>query len=217
MDASDPQSGQAQQASGVVEQRPPRHDPLREGSTGAWGVLAEFEDEEALLSTCRQLRDRGFRLWDTYTPFPIHGLDEAMGLKPTILPWLVLVGGVTGLLAGLGLCWYTNATQFDSLPYALVGYQFVTSGKPVFSLPANIPVIFEMTILFSALTTFVGMLVLNLIPRFHHPVFQAPRFRRFSNDRFFIAVERRDPAFDPQRLPGELRSLGATAVEEVEG
>ena len=117
-----------------------------------WGVLAEFEAADELVAAAEAVRDAGFTRWDTYSPFPVHGIDRAMGLRDTGLPWLVLGGGAAGALGGLLMQWWMNAQD----------YQFMISGKPLFSLPANIPVIFELTILLSAFAAFFGMLTLML-------------------------------------------------------
>lgn len=181
-----------------------------------YGLLGEYADVTSLKKAAERVRDAGYSRWEAYTPFPVHGLDQAMGQKPTVLPWLVLVGGITGCLAGLFLVWYTNATSIEGVPHGLRGYEFIISGKPIFSLPANIPPIFELTILFSALTAVFGMLVLNLLPRFHHPVFQSDRFARATQDRFFIGIEANDEQFDRDRTQQLLRETGATAIEELE-
>lgn len=180
-----------------------------------YGVLAEFEDVNGLMAAATRVRDAGFQRWESYTPFPVHGLDDAMGHKPTILPWIVLVCGLTGLVSGVLLVWWTNATSFD-VPYALRGYDFITSGKPVFSFPANVPPIFELTILFSAFGAFFGMLAMNLLPRFYHPVFRSARFERVTQDRFFIGIEAADASFDREATAQLLRDAGASHVEEVE-
>lgn len=171
-----------------------------------WGYLVEFETPEALLNAAEKVRDAGYTRWDAHTPFPMHGLNDAMGLRPTKLPWLVFGAGLTGALTGLVLQGYTNA--FD--------YKFLISGKPYFSLPANIPVVFELTILFAALTAFVGMIVLNGLPEWYHALFSRRRFRRVTADRFFISVEARDPKFDARQTRAFLESLGGSAPEEVE-
>ena len=183
-----------------------------------FGVLAEFEDVDTLIAACEKVRDAGFKKWEAYTPFPVHGLDTAMGHEPTRLPWVVLACGLTGMLGGIFLVWWTNGnTQIDvrGLPYAVQSYPFIVSGKPFFSLPANVPPIFELTILFSAFGAFFGMLAMNLLPRFWHPVFHCRRFDRATQDRFFIAVDSRDPNYDRERLDQMLRSAGATAVEVI--
>jgi hypothetical protein len=170
-----------------------------------FGLLAEFADPNALVAACRQVRDAGFEHWDAHTPFPIHGMDEAMGIRGTQLPFLVLAGGFTGFALALLMQWWMNA----------VDYPFIISGKPLFGLPANIPVAFELTVLFSALSTFFGMWGLNGMPRLHHPLFTNARFRRATADRFFISIEARDPRFDPAATREFLASLGADAVELV--
>lgn len=186
------------------------------GAPKLFGLLAEYPDVPSMMKAARKVRDAGYRKWEVYTPFPVHGLDEVLGQKPTILPWLVLLGGITGCSLGLFLVWWTNATSFAHLPYALRGYDFVISGKPIFSLPANIPPIFELTILLSSITAFWGMLGLNMLPRYYHPAFRSARFLRASQDRFFIGIEAADPIFDPEQTSSLLRGEGATAVEELE-
>ncbi len=181
-----------------------------------WGLLAEFEDVDHLLDAARKVRDAGFKRWDCYTPFPVHTLDDAMGQRPTVLPWISLVCGLTGLVSAVILQWWTNASSVDLAPAFLQGYPFLISGKPFFSLPANVPVIFELTILFAALGTVVGMLALNQLPLLYHPLFKRPRFARVTNDRFFIAIEAMDSKFEYDATRGMLESLGAAVVEDVE-
>ncbi len=193
------------------------------------GLLVEFADPDALVRAAEKVRDAGFSKWDCHTPFPVHGLDKAMGIKPTILPWLVLGGGLTGCTAGLILQAYTNGVElpfsiYQSTsgfvsevlsPFLPSGYAYVTSGKPVYSIPANIPIMFELTILLSAFAAFFGMLGLNGLPRFFHPVFASERFRRASNDRFFISIEAVDPKYDRNRTRAFADSLGG-AVDVLE-
>ena len=171
-----------------------------------WGLMAGFESVEAILAAAERVRDAGYTRWDAHTPFPVHGLNDAMGLRPTRLPWIVLAAGATGAATGLVLQWFTNA--FD--------YPLLISGKPLFSLPANIPVMFELTILFSAVAAFVGMLAVNGLPRPYHALFGNRRFRRVTADRFFISIEAADPRFDAEATKKFLASFGgATVVEEV--
>ncbi len=181
-----------------------------------YGVLAEFEDVNSLMSAARKVRDAGYKNWDCYTPFPVHGLDKAMGVQSTRLPWVVLCGGLTGCLTGLLLVWWTNAISPDGVGYALRGYDFQISGKPKFSLPANIPPIFELTILFSAFGAFFGMLAMNLLPKFYNPVHKCKRFNRVTQDRFFIGVEADDDNFDLLETTKLLNDAGASAIEELE-
>jgi hypothetical protein len=171
-----------------------------------YGYLAEFDKVDELLTAARQVRDAGFTRWDTHTPFVIHGLDAAMGIKKTVLPYVVFLAGLTGTAAGLLLQWWTNA----------IDYPYLISGKPYFSLPANIPVAFETTILFAAISTLIGMLALNGLPKLSHPLFGSRAFKRVTDDRFFISIEATDPLFDRATTRKLLESLSALQIEEVE-
>ncbi|MFO7652222.1 MAG: DUF3341 domain-containing protein [Candidatus Krumholzibacteriia bacterium] len=170
-----------------------------------YGLLAEFTDPDTLVRACVLVRDARYRHWDAHSPFPLHGMDDAMGIRGTRLPFLVLLGGAAGLGTALLMQWWMNA----------VDYPFIVAGKPLFGLPANVPVAFELTVLFSALTAFLGMWGLNGMPRLHHPLFTSARFRRATADRFFISIEARDAEFDLTRTGELLRAAGAAAVEPV--
>jgi hypothetical protein len=170
------------------------------------GVLAEFGDVDSIMTAAAKVRAEGYKVWDVHSPFPIHGIDAVIGIRPTILPWLVLCGGLTGLAFGLWIQWYTNAHD----------YQFLISGKPFWSLPANIPIIFECTVLFSALTAVFGMLGLNRLPLHYNPLFKIKRFKRVTNDKFFIYIDASDAKFDEGKTTDFLKSIGAAAVETVE-
>jgi hypothetical protein len=170
------------------------------------GLLAEYRDVDSVMTAARGVRAAGFTRWDVHTPFPIHGIDAAIGIKPTILPWLVLGGGLSGCIGGLLLQWYVNA--YD--------YPFMISGKPYWSLPANIPVIFECTVLLSALTAVFGMFALCRLPMHYNPLFKIDRFRRVTNDRFFIVVDASDPKFEEKESTEMFQRLNATAIERIE-
>ena len=169
-------------------------------------LLVEFETSEALLAAAERVRDAGYTRWDAHSPFPVHGLDEAMGIRSTILPWFVLMCGLAGAAGGLGLQWWTNAFDF---PY-------LVSGKPLFSLPANIPVMFELTVLLSAVGAFVGMLVFNGLPELYHTLFKSDRFLRATTDRFFISIDAGDPKFDATGSEAFLRRLDGVGIERLE-
>jgi hypothetical protein len=171
-----------------------------------YGHVAQFETVGALLQACERVRDNGYTKWDAYTPFPVHGLNEAMGIKHTRLPLLVLMGAMGGLSLGLLMQWWMNA----------VDYKFIISGKPFFGLPANIPVTFELTILLGAICAFIGMLAFNNLPQYHHPIFKSTLHKRATSDRFLICIEASDPMFDEQGTAAFLESLGGSAVERVE-
>jgi hypothetical protein len=170
------------------------------------GIIAEFSDVDSILSAATKVRAAGFKIWDVHSPFPIHGIDAVIGIRPTILPFLVLGGGLTGLSGGLLLQWFCNA--YD--------YKFMISGKPLFSLPANIPIIFECTVLFSALTAVFGMLALNRLPLHYNPLFKVKRFRRVTNDKFFVYINAADAKFDQVKTAAFLTSIGAEAIDIVE-
>ncbi len=170
------------------------------------GLMAEYADVDSVFSAAAKVREQGFRLWDVHSPFPIHGIDEAMGIRPTILPWFVAVGGLLGMAGGLLMQWWMNA--FD--------YAYYISGKPLFSLPAFIPVVFECTIAGAAFTAVFGMLILNRLPMLYNPVFKSERFRRVTNDRFFIVISATDPKFDEIATMDLLTSLNPISIERLE-
>jgi hypothetical protein len=171
------------------------------------GYLVGFDRVDDLLIAAASVRDAGYKNWDAHTPFVIHGLDAAMGVKKTVLPYIVFLAGLTGTAVGILLQWWTNA----------VDYPFLISGKPLFSLPANIPVAFETTILFASISALVGMLALNGLPHLSHPLFANRSFKRVTDDRFFISIEARDPLFDPAKTRELLESISDQPVEEIEG
>ncbi len=167
------------------------------------GFLAEFDGPEPLRQAAQRVRDLGYVHWDVYSPYPLHGIERAMGIRPTVLPWLVLVFGVAGCAAAILMQWWMNARD----------YPLLISGKPLWSLPANIPIAFELIVLFAAAAAFLGVLGLNRLPQFWHPVFSSPRFRRATTDGFFLGIEARDPRFHEASTRELLESLGARSVE----
>ena len=180
-----------------------------------WAVMAEFEDVDSLLHAAQAVRDRGFTRWDCHTPFPVHHLDGAMGMRPTILPWLVLGAGLTGASLGVFFQLYTMSTEIEHLPSFLQGYKMVISGKPYQSGPAYVPITFELTILLSALTAFGGMLLLNRLPWLYNPLFKSAKFRRATDDRFFVVIRTDDPVYEEGKTIEMLKGLDALSVEAV--
>ncbi|MEC8022580.1 MAG: DUF3341 domain-containing protein [Myxococcota bacterium] len=170
-----------------------------------WGLLAEFENPAAIYHACERVRDAGFKKWDAHTPFPVHGLDDAMGLDRSKLPYVVLVMGLTGACLAMLLQWWVSAVE----------YQMVISAKPFFSWQAFVPITFELGVLFGALGSVFGMLGFNQLPKFHHPLFQSARFERVTDDRFFISIESTDVRYEPEGTAQFLASLGALAVERI--
>ena len=171
-----------------------------------YGILAEFATPADLYHACERVRDAGFTRWDAHTPFPVHGLAGAMGLRRSPLPWIVLGMGLTGAALGFLLQWWVHASA----------YPLVISGKPFFAWPAMVPITFEVAVLFGALGAVFGMLGLNRLPMHHHPLFQSKVFERATDDAFFISIESWDPRFDPSATRTLLESLGARSVELIE-
>ena len=169
------------------------------------GVLAEFASPAAMVQAARALTKQGCRDVEAFSPFPIHGLDDALRLRPTRLPWLVFAAGSFAGAAALAFQWWTNAWD----------YPFVVSGKPLFSLPANIPVTFEVIILAAATVAFVGMIVFSRLPRLSNPLFRSDRFLRASNDRFLIFVSADELSQDGQ-IQSLLWEAGAKHVEAID-
>ena len=169
-------------------------------------LLAEFDDPNAVLHAAEKVRDAGYKKWDVHTPYPLHGMDAAMGMGDSRLGWIVLVMALSGLTTAAALMIWANGIE----------YPIIIGGKPPISIPSMIPICFELTILFSALGCFFGMLAFNQLPRHNHPLFESERFKAFSTDKFFISVEAADPKFDVAGTRRFLESLSPTHVELVE-
>jgi mono/diheme cytochrome c family protein len=170
-----------------------------------YGLLAEYESPGALIEAAREVRKAGYTKFDCHSPFPVHGIDPAMGIKPTILPWLTFGAGAVGL--GLAILMQTWMNNWD--------YPFNVGGKPLISLPMQIPIAFEVTVLLAAFATFFGMWGLNKLPQVWHPLFGSDRFLTASSHAFFVAIEAGDPKFDDAQTRATLEEAGATNIEEV--
>ena len=171
-----------------------------------YGVMAEFHGPHELLVAAERTHAAGYRVVDAYSPFPVEGVAEAIGFKRTRLPWVVLAGGIIGCLTGYLMQYWISA----------IDYPINVGGRPYNSIPYFIPVTFEMTILFSALTAVFGMLASNKLPMPYHPVFNVERFQFASRDKFFLCIEARDPKFDRAGTMEFLQSLNADVVVEVD-
>lgn len=173
-----------------------------------YGYLAEFESASKLWKACEAVRDAGFSKWDAFSSFPVHGLDKAMGLKKSILPYLVFCGGMTGLATGFSLAYITQ----------VIIYPTVVQAKPanLFTVPAFFPIMFELTILLSGFTTLFGLLALMGLPRLNHPLFASKQFKRATDDGLFIAIEAKDPKFSAEGTQKFLSELGGKNIELVE-
>jgi len=173
---------------------------------GTYGVLAEFDSPAALLEAAERVRESGYTRTDAFTPFPVHGLDEAIGFKENKVAKIILGGGITGLLGGFGLQYYCQ----------VISYPINIGGRPYYSWVAWIPPMFETTILIAALSAVVGMLALNGLPKPYHPVFNAPRFAFASQDRFFLVIEAEDPKFELEKTRAFLADLKPRDVVVVD-
>lgn len=171
----------------------------------AYGVLAEFDSPAALIAAADGVREAGYTRWDAHTPFPVHGLERAMGLKRSPVGWFVLVLGLAGAAAGMLLQWWVSTTA----------YPLVISGKPLFSWPAFVPIMFECGVLGGATGAVLGFLLLARLPQHHHALFNSARFERATDDTFFLSIEAADPRFDGQATAALLARLGAKGVETV--
>jgi hypothetical protein len=170
-----------------------------------FGIAAEFDSAKDLYHAAEQVRDAGYKRWDVYSPFPIHGMDDAMGLGRSWLSLLSLVGAVIGCLAAFVLVYYTG----------FIDYPTMVQGKPFFAFEPTFPIFFELTILICAFATCGGILLLCLLPRFNHPMFNWDRFARVSDDKFFLAIEARDPLFMESETRGLLEKAGGQHITVV--
>lgn len=166
-------------------------------------LLAEFDTPGKCLHAAEKLRDAGYTVFDSHSPFPIHGMDAAMGMKDSKLGAIVFPIGLSGTCLAWLMMWWMNG----------VDYVLVIGGKPPYSLPSQIPIMFELTILLSAFATVFGMFGLNKLPRHHHPIFNSDKFKGFSDDKFFISVESTDPKFSVEKTKALLESAHAEGIE----
>jgi len=171
-----------------------------------YGLVAAFDTTPDFFHACEQVRDAGFSQWDAITSFPIHGLDAAMGVRRSKVPRFSLTGGITGFCTGMSLIFWTGAYE----------YPLVVGGKPYFSPMFAFPISYELTILFTAFATIIGMFILNKLPMHYHPVMKAPQFVRASDDRFYIVIEANDPKFNPAQTRVLLQQIGGKDIAEIE-
>ncbi|TWB69797.1 quinol:cytochrome c oxidoreductase membrane protein [Nitrospirillum amazonense] len=181
--------------------------PERKVPLPPFGVMAEFDDAEHLVDAVKRARDAGFRRLDAYTPFPVADLTEALGIHDNRVPWLTLAGGIMGAAAGFGLQVWSN-----------LDYPIPVGGRPLVALPATLLITFELTVLGAVLSAILGMLVLNRLPRLHHPVFGVPDFHLASTDKFFLVILGEDARFgEAARFLGDLAPVRVVDVPQTEG
>ena len=171
-----------------------------------YGIMAEFDTTTELVDAARRVRDAGYTRTDAFSPFPLHEIDEALGIRRSILPYLVFGGGIAGLMTGLGLQYFVHVIE----------YPLNVGGRPFFSLPSFIPPAYELTILFAAFAAVFGMLLLNGLPQPYHPVFNVPRFALATREKFFLVIEARDEKFDYEETKNFMQGLNAQEVFDVE-
>ena len=169
------------------------------------GIVAEFDSATALLSAAKKIKSSGYTKFETYSPFPIHGMDDAMGLSQSKLGWLAITGGLIGCSGGLALQIWTQAYE----------YPIIISGKEYASLPAFLPVTFELSILVTAFFTVFGMFALNGLPRWYNAIFNHKTFHKVTDDKFFVSIEADDPKYDINKVSNLLEKLGGKEIELV--
>jgi len=177
-----------------------------EGKKRAALYLAEYDSSAHVLHAAEKVRKAGYTKWDAHTPFPVHGMDGAMGLPDSRVGWIVFFCGLTGVCAAYLMMWWMNG----------VDYPLIIGGKPAFTLPSSVPIMFELMVLFSAFGAIFGMLTINKLPRHHHPIFESERFRAATDDKFFISIEAEDPKFDLDKTKTVLEGTHPSSLELVE-
>lgn len=176
-------------------------------NSNLYGAVGSFNDGPELVEAARAVRELGYTKLDAFTPFPVHGIDEAMAIPRSKLGWIVLFFGALGTTTAFLMIWWTGA----------IDYPLWIGGKPLFAFEFSIPIMFELTVLFSAFAAVFGMFALNGLPRLYHPVFNYQKFAGATDDKFLLAIEASDPKFDAEQSARLLTTLGAHAVEVVEG
>lgn len=171
-----------------------------------YGLLAEFDTTTEIVRAAELVRDAGFTKTDVFSPFPIHEMDQALGIKRTILPYMVFGGGIAGLLTGLALQYGTH----------VIDYPIIVGGRPFFSLPSFIPPMFELTILLASFAAVIGMLLLNGLPKPYHPVFNVPRFNLATREKFFLLIKADDPKFNYEETKSFMETLNPQEVFDVD-
>lgn len=177
--------------------------------------LAEYDTPNAIAQAAMKVRDAGYQKWDCHTPYALHGMDEAMGLKPTRIGVVSFIFGMLGVATAVFMMQYTNGFSFNFLNVG-AGYPLVVGGKPPGAFPSMVPIMFELGILLCGFATLFGLLHLIKLPMHHHPIFASDRFEAASDDKFFISIEAGDQKFDLVRTKALLEATSPTYLELVE-
>lgn len=175
-------------------------------ATALYGLIARFDTAPDIYHAAEKVRDAGYKHWDCITPFPVHGLDGAMGLHRSNVPKFSFLGGITGFTVGMSLVAFTGG----------IDYKLIVGGKPFFSPLYAFPIAYELTILFTAFATIAGMFILNWLPQHYHPTLKAKEILKGLDDTFYVVIEARDPKFDPVRARALLQAAGAKEINELE-
>lgn len=178
---------------------------IETSKTDLYGVLAEFRNPKELIDISQLVNRSGYKKFDTFSPFPIHGIDKAMGLQKSKLGWIVLVHGLIGFVGAITMIYWMS----------VVDYPLNISGKTLMNIPAWVPVTFELTILLSAFGAVFGMFFLNGLPRLNHPLFTSENFKKATDDGFFICIESDDPQFEKEKVQKLLKDAGAQNIEDI--
>lgn len=171
-----------------------------------YGMSAEFDSAADVLEAAKKVRDAGYRRWDVFSPFPIHGLDKVMALGNSKVGWFSFLFGAGAFIGTMLMIWYMN--DYD--------YPIIIGGKPMFSEPMSVVPSYILLVLFAGLGTFIGMVALNQLPRHHHPLFAKKRFELVSRDKFFLVIGSNDPKFSETATRELLEELGGDHIEIVE-
>jgi hypothetical protein len=182
-------------------------DKIGLGEDKIYAVMGEFDEPDELVAAGRKIREMGYTKLDAMSPFPVHGIDAALGISYSKLGWIVICIGLTGSATALLLQWWAGT----------INYPLVIGGKPLFDFSFSIPITFELTILFSAFASLLGMLGLNGLPRLYHPSMNYRQAHRATDDKFILVIEANDPKFDAQKASEDMKSVGAQTVEVVIG
>lgn len=179
---------------------------VTESGKPVYAIVAEFDETPKVFKAAKLVRDAGYSKWDVHSPFPIHDMEEAMGIKATKLPLMAGAAAIAGVSIAVLLQWGTSAYL----------YPMVVQGKPFEAWQPFVPIMFELGVLLTAFMCIFGMLALNGLPRWHHPLFSHDRFLRVGNDRFFVVIEATDPNFDPAKIRKLLHDAGGEHITLVE-